>query len=229
MSYLNLRRLATTLILGIAASVASAGVVPNSAFVNFVENPDETSNVAVTNNLSDALGNGPVSASSATAEGASINGYLVGGLNTKNPIGVGTFWAGLTEPGSNVLSDLVRVIGGSLDPGRCEKIGTTGRNCQSVSITFWSDSEGGTPLEGLLPANAIVTTLVEDGTLQEFFFVNDDFATNGVTAAFVPVGLIVRVQSDLDPARVPEPSALLLLAGGLAALFGTRRKGVARG
>ena len=224
MPRLNLLQLATALSFGLAASIASAGVLGPPPFVSFLENPDETTPIAVTTNLLNSSGGTSGVITNDGAETASVDGFLLADINSLAPLIPGTYWFGLTEPGSGLLSDLVQVIAdsaanGTASPAQAATCTFQGVEvgCQHLLVSFFSDTEGGPPLA--LPPFFTEPPVLETGGVVQTFTIS---GTEGTL-------LTVDVRSDLDTVTVPEPSTLLLLAGGLGALFGTRRKSASRG
>ena len=110
--------------------------------------------------------------------------------------------AGETEGGLGPVSDEVRI---SIIPGTPK---------DALILTFESDRPGFAFPPGLEDNPLAVAELAHGNILTKNFF----DATTGKPVA-LPSGVTVSVQSDV----VPEPSALLLMASGLAGIFAAQR------
>ncbi|MBL8473119.1 MAG: PEP-CTERM sorting domain-containing protein [Rhodocyclaceae bacterium] len=202
MAKMKLLHAAAGMMLGLSATVASA------AFVDIIEGAEGTT-ITINTNLTGPSGPGSSPTISAGTETASIDGYHFPAISP-SPVTPGIFVAaGLVESIGGPLSDLVLLQASTfLD---CGNIGI----CQRLTISFYSDVEGGPPLESLIPTAAtFLGSMLEDGTLQDM----------SSLLGTLPEGLVLRVQSDTE--RVPEPASIALLAAGLAGLGFRKRKWV---
>ncbi len=208
MSRFTLFRLVCGVVFGISTSVASA------ALVTFFETGSDTAPVGVITNLTGPSGATSTPIITSTTETATVDGFHFPGLSPF-PVVVGLHSAGLLDPDTGLLSELVFV--NALPIGSCIGIGI----CQELKVLFLSETTFGLPLEsflfghtdgGALVGSTYGGALVEDGTLQDI----------STLLGTVPEGLIVRVKTDVK--HVPEPASLSLVSLGIAGFVFGRRK-----